>query len=97
VDEAVGYVRRARGRRQRPSTGWASLTPAERDVVRLVIEGLNNPQIGARLFMSRGTVKTHLGHVYAKLGVANRTELAALTTARETGGSAGGGSSVATP
>jgi DNA-binding CsgD family transcriptional regulator len=32
--------------------------------------------------MSRGTVKTHLSHIYAKLGVANRTELATLTTAR---------------
>jgi len=45
--------------------------------VRLVAEGLSNPEIGARLFMSRSTVKTHLSHVYAKLGVANRTELAA--------------------
>ena len=39
-------------------------------------DGLTNPEIGARLFMSRSTVKTHLSHVYAKLGVANRTELA---------------------
>ncbi|GAB3872852.1 hypothetical protein GCM10029964_011990 [Kibdelosporangium lantanae] len=45
------------------------------------MEGLNNPEIGARLFMSRGTVKTHLSHVYAKLGVANRTELATLAAA----------------
>ncbi|MGH2352932.1 MAG: LuxR C-terminal-related transcriptional regulator, partial [Chloroflexota bacterium] len=36
----------------------------------------------SRLFMSRGTVKTHLSHVYAKLGVANRTELATVATAR---------------
>jgi DNA-binding NarL/FixJ family response regulator len=46
-------------------------------VVRLVVEGLSNPEIGARLYMSRGTVKAHLSRVYAKLGVANRTELAA--------------------
>ena len=39
-------------------------------------DGLSNPEVGRRLFMSRGTVKTHLSHVYAKLGVANRTELA---------------------
>jgi DNA-binding CsgD family transcriptional regulator len=82
LDEAVAYVRRSRGARRRPSSGWGSLTPTERDVVRLAVEGLNNPQIGGRLFMSRGTVKTHLSHVYAKLGVANRTELATLATSR---------------
>ena len=76
LDDAVAYATRARGRRSRPSSGWASLTPTEVDVVRLVSEGLTNPEIGARLFMSRATVKTHLSHVYAKLGVANRTELA---------------------
>ncbi len=79
-DEAVGYARRSRGTRDRPLSGWASLTPAERDVVRLAVEGLSNPDIGARLFMSRHTVKTHLSHVYAKLGVANRTELAAFAS-----------------
>jgi DNA-binding CsgD family transcriptional regulator len=80
LDEAVAYVRRSRGARRRPATGWASLTPTELDVVRQVVEGLSNPEIGSRLFMSRGTVKTHLSHVYAKLGVANRTELATLAT-----------------
>ena len=44
---------------------------------RLAVEGLNNPQIGAKLYMSRSTVKTHLSHAFAKVGVANRTELAA--------------------
>jgi predicted ATPase/DNA-binding CsgD family transcriptional regulator len=81
LDDVVAFVRRARGARGRPSTGWASLTPTERDVVRLAVEGLNNPDIGARLFMSRGTVKTHLSHVYAKLGISNRTELATLAAA----------------
>jgi predicted ATPase/DNA-binding CsgD family transcriptional regulator len=77
LDEAVAYARRARGSRRRPSTGWDSLTPTELDVVRLTVDGLSNPEIGRRLFMSRGTVKAHLSHIYAKLGVANRTELAA--------------------
>jgi predicted ATPase/DNA-binding CsgD family transcriptional regulator len=82
LDEAVAYVRRSRGARRRPATGWASLTPTELEVVRLVVDGLSNPEVGSRLFMSRGTVKTHLSHVYAKLGVANRTELATLATPR---------------
>jgi predicted ATPase/DNA-binding CsgD family transcriptional regulator len=85
LDEAVAYARRSRGARRRPATGWASLTPTELDVVRLVVDGLSNPQVGSRLFMSRGTVKTHLSHVYAKLGVANRTELAALAIPRLAG------------
>jgi predicted ATPase/DNA-binding CsgD family transcriptional regulator len=76
LPEAVAYARRARGKRNRPASGWASLTPAERSVVELAVEGLSNPDIGARLFMSRSTVKTHLSHIYAKLGVTNRTELA---------------------
>jgi predicted ATPase/DNA-binding CsgD family transcriptional regulator len=76
--DAVDYARRARGKRGRPSSGWASITPAEQSVVRLAVEGLSNPDIGARLFMSRSTVKTHLSHVYAKLGVSNRTELATV-------------------
>jgi predicted ATPase/DNA-binding CsgD family transcriptional regulator len=82
LDEAVAYARRSRGARRRPVTGWASLTTTELEVVRLVVDGLSNPEVGSRLFMSRGTVKTHLSHVYAKLGVANRTELATLATPR---------------
>jgi DNA-binding CsgD family transcriptional regulator len=82
LDDTVSYARRTRGSRGRPSTGWASLTPAELQVVYLVGEGLTNPQIGVRCFMSRGTVKTHLSHVYAKLGVANRIELATLAAER---------------
>jgi predicted ATPase/class 3 adenylate cyclase/DNA-binding CsgD family transcriptional regulator len=81
-EDAVAYVRRARGERKRPSTGWASLTPAEQQVVRLAVEGLTNAQIGARLFMSLGTVKTHLGHVFAKLGVSTRAELVAEAVRR---------------
>jgi len=82
LDDAVAYARRARTSRSRPSTGWASLTPTEVEVVGLAADGLTNPEIAARLFMSRNTVKTHLSHVYAKLGVTNRTELATAATAR---------------
>ncbi|HEU5130279.1 MAG TPA: LuxR C-terminal-related transcriptional regulator [Glycomyces sp.] len=78
LDEAVAYARRARGGRSRPASGWASLTPTELAVVELAVTGLTNPEIARRLFMSRATVKTHLSHVYAKLGVANRTQLASV-------------------
>jgi DNA-binding CsgD family transcriptional regulator len=47
-----------------------------------VAAGLTNPQIAERLLMARSTVKTHLSHVYAKLGVRNRSQLAAQTSER---------------
>ncbi|KAB2347984.1 helix-turn-helix transcriptional regulator [Actinomadura rudentiformis] len=80
LDTAVEYATRARGARARPSSGWASLTPAERQVVRLVTDGLTNPEIAKRLFVTRATVKTHLSHIFAKLDVTNRTELTGLAS-----------------
>jgi predicted ATPase/class 3 adenylate cyclase/DNA-binding CsgD family transcriptional regulator len=82
LEDAVAYATRARGERRRPSSGWSSLTPMELHVVGLVAEGLTNPEIGERLFISRGTVKTHLSHVFAKVGVTTRSELAAQATRR---------------
>jgi predicted ATPase/DNA-binding CsgD family transcriptional regulator len=76
VDDAIAYARRGRGERKRPSTGWASLTPTETKVVELVTQGLNNATIAARLFCSPRTVQAHLTHIFAKLGVISRTELA---------------------
>jgi DNA-binding CsgD family transcriptional regulator len=78
LDDAVAYARRARGERGRPAAGWGSLTPTEQRVVDLVVDGFSNPQIADRLLMSRGTVKAHLAHIYRKLSVANRAELAAM-------------------
>lgn len=85
VMRAHGLRRGARGPRRRPSSGWDSLTPSEVDVVRLVVEGLSNPAIAQRLFVSRHTVETHLRHVFAKLGVASRTELAVEAAPRVNG------------
>ena len=78
LKEAVAYAQRGRGEHASATHGWASLSPAERQVAGLASQGLNNPDIARELFMSRNTVKMHLSHVYAKLGVVNRTELALL-------------------
>jgi DNA-binding CsgD family transcriptional regulator len=71
-----------RGTRRRPRTGWDSLTETERTVIDLVAEGLSNPQIGERLFVSRRTVQTHLAHVFQKLQLSSRSELASAVTRR---------------
>ncbi|HEY2199335.1 MAG TPA: LuxR C-terminal-related transcriptional regulator [Mycobacterium sp.] len=76
TEEAIGYALRGHGQRKRPSSGWASLTPTEREVVRLVSAGLANNDIATQLFVSPRTVKTHLGHVYTKLGLSSRVQLA---------------------
>jgi predicted ATPase/DNA-binding CsgD family transcriptional regulator/class 3 adenylate cyclase len=76
LDDAVNYALRGRGERNRPAVGWLSLTPAERDVARLVAEGLANKEIAARLFVSPRTVQTHLTHMYGKLGLTSRVQLA---------------------
>jgi predicted ATPase/class 3 adenylate cyclase/DNA-binding CsgD family transcriptional regulator len=75
TEEAVAYAQRGRGQRKRPASGWASLTPTERDVVRLVSEGLANNDIATRLFISPRTVQTHLTHVYTKLSLTSRIQL----------------------
>ena len=82
TEEAIAWLRRARGSRKRPAGGWESLTPTEATVVEFAADGLTNPEIGELMFISRGTVKVHLSHVYAKLDVRNRSELAALAARR---------------
>ena len=83
LDDAVAYATRKGGGRKRPATGWASLTPAEREVVRLVSEGLRNDAIARRLFIAPGTVKVHLTRIFAKLGITTRAELAAQAAAQD--------------
>ena len=48
-------------------------------MARLVAEGLSNPQIGERLYVSRRTVQTNLAHVFTKLDISSRAQLAAET------------------
>ena len=76
TEEAIAYAQRGQGERKRPTSGWGSLTPAERDVVRLVSEGLANKDIATRLFVSARTMQSHLTHFYAKLGLSSRMQLA---------------------
>jgi DNA-binding CsgD family transcriptional regulator len=84
IDDALEWARRARGPRRRPQSGWASLTPTEAKVAELVTEGLTNPQIGERMFISKATVKTHLAHIFRKLDVHSRAELIANAARRDT-------------
>ena len=76
----AGIRRGRRGPRSRPQFGWPSLTPTEHSVAGLVAEGLSNPQIGERLYISHRTVQTHLAHVFAKLDISSRAQLAAEVT-----------------
>jgi DNA-binding CsgD family transcriptional regulator len=69
-------VRRRRSGARRPATGWAALTPTEEKVAYLVGDGLSNPEIGARLFLSRYTVQVHVSRILAKLQVRSRVEVA---------------------
>jgi len=80
LDEAVAYARRGRRRHKRAPTGGRGLSPVEEQVARLAAGGRSNVQIAEELFISRSTVKSHLSHIYAKLGVANRIELARIAS-----------------
>jgi DNA-binding CsgD family transcriptional regulator len=82
LDETIGWIRRARGSRKRPTGGWEALTPTELQVVKLISAGLTNPEIATRMFISRATVKAHLAHIFQKLDVRSRAELAALAARR---------------
>ena len=75
---AANWVERARGELGRIGgrTREEGLTAAERRVATLVAEGRTNREVAAALFITERTVASHLSHVYAKLGVRSRTELA---------------------
>ncbi len=61
------------------TSGWAAMTTAELAVARLVAEGLTNREIAERLFVSPHTVNSHLRHMFSKLGIRSRVELARLS------------------
>ncbi|MCY1137133.1 LuxR C-terminal-related transcriptional regulator [Actinoplanes sp. Pm04-4] len=77
---------REQGRRRpaRPDSGWASLTTSELKVVRLIATGTTNRRAAEQLSLSPHTVNTHVRHVFTKLGVTSRVQLAHLL--RDNGG-----------
>ena len=64
--------------------GWPALTEGERRVAALAAQGHTNAEIADRLFLSRYTVETHLKHVFIKLGLRSRAELAAVAASAHT-------------
>ena len=76
AEQARTELRAAGGRSSnRYGSGVEQLTASEQRVAELAAQGLSNPEIAQTLFVTRKTIETHLGHVYAKLGISGRGEL----------------------
>ena len=83
VDAATAVLRRLGMKVAPPRTTGRTLTRREHDVLRLLGEGLSNPEISTRLFISRKTVEHHVGNILAKLGLRNRAEAAGYAVRRD--------------
>jgi DNA-binding CsgD family transcriptional regulator len=70
-------------RADRPASGWDSLTETEHRVVGLVAQGLSNRQVAGRMFLSTHTVAFHLRHIFWKLNLGSRVELARMAALRD--------------
>ena len=73
---AHGIRRGPHSKHRRADSGWDSLTPTEVKIAAFVEEGLSNPEIAARLLLSRRTVATHVSHILKKLNVQSRIDIA---------------------
>jgi DNA-binding CsgD family transcriptional regulator len=79
---AHGIRRGPRVKHRKAQSGWDSLTPSEMKIAALVGAGLSNPDIAAKLFLSRRTVATHVSHILKKLDVHSRIDIAREATLR---------------
>jgi DNA-binding CsgD family transcriptional regulator len=73
---AHGIRRGPHAKHRRARSGWDSLTATEITIATLVEEGLSNPEIAAKLLLSRRTVATHVSHILKKLDIHSRTDIA---------------------
>ena len=81
AERATTELRAAGGRSSDPTAPVLSqLTVSERRIAELAAKGHSNPEIAQRLFVTRKTVETHLGHIYSKLGISGRAQLARALT-----------------
>ncbi|MCC9172951.1 response regulator transcription factor [Arthrobacter sp. zg-Y179] len=83
LDHVAPLLRTAGAPGSRHADAVASLTPREHEVFTLIAQGLSNPEIAAKLYLSEATVKTHVGHILAKLEARDRVQ--AVVIAYETG------------
>jgi DNA-binding CsgD family transcriptional regulator len=85
IFRAHGIRRGPHSKHRSARSGWDSLTPTEVKVALLVGDGLSNPEIAAKLFLSRRTVATHVSHILKKLSVHSRTDIAREAALRAAG------------
>jgi DNA-binding CsgD family transcriptional regulator len=85
IFRAHGIRRGPHSKHRSARSGWDSLTPTEVKVAALVGDGLSNPEIAAKLFLSRRTVATHVSHILKKLNVHSRTDIAREAALRGAG------------
>jgi DNA-binding CsgD family transcriptional regulator len=82
---AYGIRRGPHAKHRQARTGWDSLTPTETKIAALVEAGLSNPEIAAKLLLSRRTIATHVSHILKKLDVHSRTDIAREAALRTIG------------
>ncbi|MFJ6002546.1 response regulator [Arthrobacter sp. NPDC092385] len=83
LDHVAPLLRQPTAAQHAHAAAVARLTAREREVFELIAQGLSNPEIALRLFLSEATVKTHVGHILAKLEARDRVQ--AVVIAYETG------------